>query len=352
MIARTRTIGLASALAVLATVVVIGALVWLRPDLLPAALRAPRPLVPLRLADTAFEGSAPIYVAIEQGYFRDEGLDVSMTQTQAGWQNLKLLFEGQADLAMVADLPIAYTLVDRHKYTNADYAPFVILANTLFNYGLSEALGMRDRGVLAPKDLEGRTVAVHRGTTTDFFFDVFAKTHGLDESRIKVIDLPTRKHLAALESGEVDAAFSFRGDTLEQKRVLGARAQSLRTPISYSTAWLVVALKAYSKEHPDELAAFLRALRRAIDHMGTDPAAALQATVKHSGYPPEVVKELLADYQFALSLSESLFSVLADEMQWVNGTLNKPAAGKSNLLDIVDTEPLRRAYPDAIKLIR
>ena len=336
----------------LAASVVIGALAWLRPDLLPATLRAPRPLVPLRLANTEFVGSAPIYIAIEQGYFRDEGLDVSMTQTQAGWQNLKLLFEGQADLAMAADLTVAFTLVDRHKYTNADYGQFVILADTLFNNGVAEAVAMRDRGVLAPKDLEGRSVAVTRGTTVDFFFDVFVKTHGLDKSRIKVIDLPTRRHLAALESGEVDAAFSFRQDTLAQKRALGVRAQTLRTPISYSTAWLVVTMKAYAKGHPEELAAFLRALHRAMDLIGTDPAAALQATVKHSGYPPEIVKELLADYQFGLVLSEGLFSMLDDEMRWAAGILGKPAAEKDNLLEIVDVEPMRRAYPDAIKLIR
>jgi len=60
-----------------------------------------------RLADAAFLPSTPIYIALEKGYFRQEGLEISYLPFLLEKRDWKAVINGKAD-SQRADTPIVF----------------------------------------------------------------------------------------------------------------------------------------------------------------------------------------------------------------------------------------------------
>ena len=78
----------------------------------------PAELQKVRLAIEPFIGEILSNVDYNNGYFEEEGLDVTFTYNNAGVESLKNLFEGDVDIITVAETPIVYTSFDKKKFTD------------------------------------------------------------------------------------------------------------------------------------------------------------------------------------------------------------------------------------------
>ncbi len=93
------------ALAVLVELAVSGALAfWL---LRPAATPLP-PLAPVTIAVPQMINSAPMLVAVQQGLFKETGVNVVSQPFVIGRDALQSVLDGKADLALVADTPVMF----------------------------------------------------------------------------------------------------------------------------------------------------------------------------------------------------------------------------------------------------
>ena len=64
------------------------------------------------IIDGSSINSAPLYVALNQGYFRQEGLEVDCRLLPSGKAALDAVRRGEGDLATVADIPIMYAILE------------------------------------------------------------------------------------------------------------------------------------------------------------------------------------------------------------------------------------------------
>jgi NitT/TauT family transport system substrate-binding protein len=144
---------------------------------------------------------APWYAALAEGYYRDEGLDVSIIPSQGTAQAVQAVESGTANIAFV-DVPsvvLARANGSKLKMVAVNYqkAPYAI-------FSLSTGAN-----VTQPKQLEGLTLGSGAGSFTPKIIQGFMTQSGLDAAKLSVSNVAPPARAAALLSGQVPAIEFF-----------------------------------------------------------------------------------------------------------------------------------------------
>jgi NitT/TauT family transport system substrate-binding protein len=144
---------------------------------------------------------APWYAALAQGYFKDEGLDVSIIPSQGTAQTIQAVESGIANIAFV-DVPsvvLARANGSKLKMVAVNYqkAPYAI-------FSLSNGAN-----VTQPKQLEGLTLGSGAGSFTPKVIEGFMVQKGLDPTKLKIANVAPPARASALLSGQVPAIEFF-----------------------------------------------------------------------------------------------------------------------------------------------
>src|SRR5438270_606908 len=144
---------------------------------------------------------APWYAALAEGYFRDEGLDVSIIPSQGTAQTIQAVESGTANIAFV-DVPsvvLARANGSKLKMIAVNYqkAPYAI-------FSLSNGANVTE-----PKQLEGLNLGSGAGSFTPKVIAGFMAQKGLDSSKLSITNIAPPARAAALMSGQVPAIEFF-----------------------------------------------------------------------------------------------------------------------------------------------
>ncbi len=210
---------------------------------------------------------SPVTYAASQGYFEDEGLDVTV-QTLAG---------GAAALpALVSDdLQVSVTNWVSYLQARERNAPIVALPvkGPVGTPGLAGIYVGKKSAVKEPSDLVGRTIAMSElKTITELTSRVALAEAGVDPDEVKYTTLPFASILPAAESGEVDAGwivepYASRSKSLGMRPVLDLFAG----PIEGRSTGGLITSRRFAQEHPDAVKRFSAAIDRAVEEMRKDP---------------------------------------------------------------------------------
>ena len=152
-----------------------------------------KPVVPLEKVTIGISATSLlptlVHIADEKGYFLDQGMDAQITGYPAGKLALAATFDGQVDVATVAETPIVFNSFDRD-----DFAVFVTILDSAQH---SKALARKDRNINAPQDLIGKKVGTTIGTTAHFFMATFFALNRLDASDVEIVDLKPEEMVEA-----------------------------------------------------------------------------------------------------------------------------------------------------------
>lgn len=307
----------------------------------------------LRFSTVTFIGEAPSYVAYEKGYFRDEGLDVTLKLNQAGWQSLKDLFEGRADIITVAELPIVYSAFDKKKYTDFERGDFYIIGDMIYSQqDVQQVVARKDRGINTPADLKGKKIGVFKGTTLDYYMDIFFKDHKIAYSDVQIENRTIFEMTDAIVKGELDAIFTWQPHVHFAKERLGNNAVLFHSRAKYSTAWLIVVMKEFAKKNPEVLVKFLNGIVKAEKFINKHPEKAMKIHAKHSKADLKTTQFLWDIIDFDLSLGQSLLIMLEGEAKWMLRKKMYNAPEPPDFMDYIYFDALEKAKPEGIQIIR
>ena len=179
--------------------------------------------IPLRFTlDWRFEGPAALFLtALDKGYFRDEGLDVTIEPGTGSREAIPRVATGGFD----AGFGDVNTLV-RFRDEN----PTVDLKAVMMVYDRPPfaIVGRKSRGISAdPKSLEGKKLGAPAADGAFAQWPVFKKVNGIDDAKIKLenIGFPVREPMLA--SGELDAIFGYAHTSLINLKARGVPADDI-----------------------------------------------------------------------------------------------------------------------------
>ncbi|MDX6609919.1 MAG: putative hydroxymethylpyrimidine transport system substrate-binding protein [Solirubrobacterales bacterium] len=140
-----------------------------------------------------------IYAAQREGFYRDEGVDLTIRQPGESTDAPKLLAAGRADFAIldIHDLGIA-------RERGLD----VVGVMPLVQRPLAAVIVRGDRGISRPRDLEGRTAGVTGLPSDEAVVDSEVSADGGDPAKVKRVTIGFNA-ISSLAAAKVDAATGF-----------------------------------------------------------------------------------------------------------------------------------------------
>lgn len=238
----------------------------------------------------------PLFLAKNQGFFRDEGLDFEYVEVDSGLLGVAALVSGDVQFADMGandvailhkqgkDLMLVYQLVRR------------MTMNVVFSTKVVERLGLHREMPLVERyrALKGLTIGITRpGAVTDMFARYFLKQAGLNPDRDAIL-LPVggaAPLAAALRTGQIDA-YLLSPPIPEGVGSVIINCSGGDVPELNDVPFVNLAVaKPYADAHPEVLRGYVRAVQRAIAWAGGHREQAL--AVLH-GYFPDVAEIVLS----------------------------------------------------------
>ena len=249
-----------------------------------APLRAAPPLKPYKVAYNAWIGSIAFFVAQQEGFFRDEGLDVQAKSFSSPGDGLKPLLGGELDAALsTADSVL--TVLDKAP----GQLKVVYLTDT--SAGADAILAKKD--ITGIQAMKGKRVAATLGQCNQLLLDKALERAGLTEKDIQLVNMNPDDAGAAFAAGQLDVAVTWEPwiTKVSGEKTGHVIFSSAETP-NLILDVLAVSAKTTSRK-PAETRAFLRAMNRGYDFVQThtDEAAAIAA--KALEQTPDEVKAML-----------------------------------------------------------
>jgi NitT/TauT family transport system substrate-binding protein/putative hydroxymethylpyrimidine transport system substrate-binding protein len=223
-----------------------------------------------------------IYAAQANGYFKDEGLDLTIREPSSTADSPKLLASGRADFAVmdINDFGIA-------RERGLDIAAIAAIVQT----PLASVIARDRNEIRTPADLAGKTVGVTGVPSDDAVLDTVLRSGGVDPSSVHRVTIGFNA-VSALAAGKIDAATAFwnaegvelqrMGVPIREFRVdqFGApRYPELVVATSRGTYARIVQERAQnpndSVAHSNQLCPFLLGLQQGYENLGDDPQGAL-----------------------------------------------------------------------------
>lgn len=260
-------------------------------------------LTPITVGILPIADLAPLYHGIEQGYFEEEGLDVTMEVGQGGAALVPAVLNDEYQFAFGNYVSL---MLARQNGVEVQITTNVVSGADTPDRGTNALLVAPDSGIEGVEDLAGKTFAV---TTLNNVAEVNIRTTlreaGVDDSDITFVELPFPDMNAAVETGEVDAAWQA-----EPFVTLGEAAGlvNIVDPMYATTPSMPLAgmfvSQAWAEDNPDLVAAFDRAMRRSLAD-GTDDEAMRAAIEANTQTPPDIIADLaLANWQPELDMEK------------------------------------------------
>ncbi len=152
--------------------------------------------VTFQLNFTAGGYNAGFALALQEGVYKDAGLNVTIVKGQGSGTTAKLVASGQAGLAY-ADAVSVMQLI-------AKGAPIKILS-TIYQSAPNAVTALKSSGITKFADLKGKTIANPTGETPTAIFPILLAAQGMTESDVKLVPMPGTSMPAALMQKQVDA---------------------------------------------------------------------------------------------------------------------------------------------------
>jgi NitT/TauT family transport system substrate-binding protein len=230
-------------------------------------------LTPVTVGVVPIVDVAPIYLGVQEGFFEEEGIDLTLETAQGGAaivpavlnQEYQFGFSNMTSLLTAAQqgLPLQVVVAGAASTgeQGADY---------------SAVLTRPDSGITDAADLAGRTVAVNTlgniGTTT---INESVRAAGGDPATVNYVELPFSEMPAALEQGNVDAIWGT-----EPFLTIATRAGATVVASNFVDAVDDLTVAGYFTSRPfatqdaDVVERFTAAMERSLEYASANPDAA------------------------------------------------------------------------------
>ena len=209
---------------------------------------------------------APMYVAIEEGYFKDEGIDLELVTAFGADKVTTAVISGEADIAFMGSESTIYV----YNQNADDYlVNFAQLTQRAGNFVVARE-PMKD---FDWNDLKGCYVLGGRkGGMPQMVFEYVLKKHGIDPSKDLTIDqsIDFGSTAAAFSGGKGEYTVEFEPSaTALENEGVGYVVASLGEASGYVPYTAFSAKKSYMEANPEIIQSFTDALQKGMDYVNS-----------------------------------------------------------------------------------
>lgn len=248
---------------------------------------------------------APFHLAVQKGFFTDEGLSVTTVDAKSSGDSADNLTNGNVDIAYSSYPPFFYAEAT-NVARNLGGIKLVADASSC-GPDACVVVALPDAPVKSVKDMDGKRVAV---SSTNSISVLLTKstmnTNGVDSSDVEWVPTPFPQVAQKLKSGEVDAAFATEPWIQDAQKNAGAVTvfDTAEGPTANMASAGWASTGNYVKDHPNTVAAFQRAMQRGTELALADRSLVEPILVEHTQVDEDTAKmAVLLTFQSRLDAS-------------------------------------------------
>ena len=211
-----------------------------------------------------------LYVALEKGYYKDAGLNVTIVQPPEGGATL-MCASGQAQFAIDAQDTMAAALDD-------DEPLGITAVAAILQHNTSGILSRKGDGITSPKGLAGKIYSTWDSPIELAIIEYCMKKEGADYSSLNLIPNNITNEPLALDANQTDAVWIFYGWSginaeLSEVECDYFAFKDFAEELDYYTPVLIANNK-YLDEHSEEAQLFMEATVKGYEYAAANPKEA------------------------------------------------------------------------------
>ena len=227
---------------------------------------------------------AAYWVALDKGYYKAKGLDVTLENSKGSGDSIAKVDTGRAD-AGLADAAVVIASIGR--------GTTIKTVGMVFDKTPLNIFSLKDKPLTKPKDLEGKTLGAPPGDSQRQMFPAFAKVNGIDVGKVSWVNIEPAAKIAAVAEKRMDGVGDYSTGLPLYEKAAG-KGNVVMMPWAdfgfdmYSMS--IMASAKTMKDRPAVLKAFLEASYMGWRDVMADPKVAMEIFKKRV---PEVDVEVM-----------------------------------------------------------
>jgi NitT/TauT family transport system substrate-binding protein len=192
----------------------------------------------------------PFYLGVERGYYADEGIDLTINEGRGSGRSVQVV-GSKGDTFGMAD--------GGSLMLGAAKGQPVKAVMSLLNTPGFAVISLAETGIKAPKDLEGKRLAVSPGDALTQLFPAVVNANGLDPSRIELVFVDPPAKVVTVPEKQADALLGGADDQFFLIEAKGFEPAALRFA-DYGVATIGMTILAHEdtiSDNPDLVRRFV-----------------------------------------------------------------------------------------------
>jgi ABC-type nitrate/sulfonate/bicarbonate transport system substrate-binding protein len=219
-----------------------------------------------------------LYVALENGYYAEEGLNVEIIQPSEG---------GSADLIAAGQGQFGVSYQEQVTYARTAETPLPIKAiAAIIQHNTSGFASPADRNIESAADFEGKKYGGWGSPMEIATLKALMEKEGADFEKLEVVDIGSVDFFGAVET-MVDFTWIYNGwdgvaAGLKDYPINFIKLQDVDPNLDFYTP-VLIAEESYLEANPETAKAFMRATRKGYEFAIENPAEAAEKLLIHAG---------------------------------------------------------------------
>ena len=217
------------------------------------------------------------FVALQKGYYKAEGLDVSIDRGKGSAEVVRQLASDTYDMGF----PDINVVLDFNSKNPGQAFPVLMSG---YEQAPAAIIVLKSSGITEPKQLNGKKLGSAANDATFKLFPVFAGQTGIDVSSMQIQNIEPSLREVLLAQGKVDAIPGQIFNSLLELQAKGIKESDIGY-FMYKDHGLqlygnsVAASPRFLKEKPDAVRGFLRATVKGLQDVARDPELGVKAAL-------------------------------------------------------------------------
>jgi len=229
-----------------------------------------------------------LYVALSEGYFNEEGLDVKIIQPQEGTAE-QIVSAGSAQFG------ISYQ--ESVTFARAEGMPIVSLA-AVIQHNTSGFASLAEKGITSPKDFENKKYGGWGSPIEEATLRYLMEQEGADPGKLQIVTTGDADFFQVSGTGEVDYAWIFEGWTgieakLREIELNYIDLGEIAEVFDYYTPVIITSEKMIS-DNRDVVQKFMKAVEKGYRFCIEKPEEAAEILLNNA---PELDRDLVIESQ-------------------------------------------------------